>query len=303
MKWLAIPVVSFLLVGASSGETFRVATYNLENYTSLADSNRPFKTDESKAKLREGIRALHPDVLAVQEMGGTNQLLELQSALQSEGVALPFWEWAPGYDTNIHVAVLSRLPIVARRSHTNEAFLLDGRRVPVSRAFAEIDIQVNPGFQFTLLSAHLKSKRPVPEADESDLREQEAILLRGKISARLSADPQARLIVLGDFNDTKDSKPIKTLIGRGKTGLIDTRPAERNGDDPLQLGLHSTLRTITWTHYYAKDDVYSRIDYILISRALARAWKSNETYVLNLPNWGVGSDHRPLVATFETGEK
>ena len=27
-------------------------------------------------------------------------------------------------------------------------------------------------------------------------------------------------------------------------------------------------------------------------------WVTNETYVLTLPNWGVGSDHRPIVATF-----
>jgi hypothetical protein len=29
----------------------------------------------------------------------------------------------------------------------------------------------------------------------------------------------------------------------------------------------------------------------------------NETYVLTVPNWGVGSDHRPVVATFEAADK
>jgi endonuclease/exonuclease/phosphatase family metal-dependent hydrolase len=32
---------------------------------------------------------------------------------------------------------------------------------------------------------------------------------------------------------------------------------------------------------------------------MAREWVTNETWVLALPNWGVASDHRPLVATFE----
>jgi hypothetical protein len=27
------------------------------------------------------------------------------------------------------------------------------------------------------------------------------------------------------------------------------------------------------------------------------------TYVLTITNWGVGSDHRPIVATFETENK
>jgi exonuclease III len=47
------------------------------------------------------------------------------------------------------------------------------------------------------------------------------------------------------------------------------------------------------------EDTYSRIDYILLSPAMARDWVTNGTYVLTIPNWGVGSDNRPIVATFD----
>jgi exonuclease III len=47
------------------------------------------------------------------------------------------------------------------------------------------------------------------------------------------------------------------------------------------------------------EDTYSRIDFILLSPAMARDWVTNETYALTIPNWGVGSDHRPIVATFK----
>jgi hypothetical protein len=30
---------------------------------------------------------------------------------------------------------------------------------------------------------------------------------------------------------------------------------------------------------------------------------TNETYVLTLPNWSVGSGHRPIVATFEAKDE
>ena len=62
---------------------------------------------------------------------------------------------------------------------------------------------------------------------------------------------------------------------------------------------------VTWTYYYGTEDSYSRIDYILISPGMAREWikKGTETYVLALPNWGVGSDHRPIVAAFEAEDK
>ena len=286
-----------------AAESFRIATSNIENYLDQASGSRPAKSEQAKAKVREGILALKPDVLALQEMGSTNALFELQSSLKSCGLDLPNWEHITGFDTNIHVAILSRFPIIARHPLTNDYFLMNGSRFRVSRGFAEVDIQVNSNYSFTLITAHLKSRRPIPEADEADLRLEEAKVLREKIDAHLAANPNINLIVLGDFNDLHDSHPIKTIIGRGKKALVDTRPSERNGDSEPLSDRRLASRNIAWTHFYAKDDVYSRIDYIFLSHGMAREWNPAETYVLTLPNWGLGSDHRPLVASFSAEEK
>jgi endonuclease/exonuclease/phosphatase family metal-dependent hydrolase len=298
-----ILLVLLLCARFAGAETFRVATYNVESYLAEDAGTRSAKTDEAKAKVRESIRALKPDVLALQEMGGTNALLELRDSLKAEGLDLPYWEHVAGFDTNIHVAVLSKFPFTARRPHTDDSFLLSGRRFRVSRGFAEVDVQVNANYSFTLITAHLKSKRAVAQADEAELRLEEAKVLREKIDARLAADPKVNLVVLGDFNDTKDSASTKAVIGRGKLKLVDTRPAERNGDNAPSPNPAWEPRNVTWTHYYGKEDTYSRIDFLLISPGLAREWVTNETYVLTLPNWGVGSDHRPIMATFEAGHK
>ena len=194
---------------------------------------------------------------------------------------------------------MSKLPIQASRPHTNENFLLDGRRFSVSRGFAEVDVQVATNFTVTLIAAHLKSRRPVPDADEAQLRLEEAKVLRGIVDEHFKANPDAKLIVLGDFNDVKDSESTKAVIGRGKFKLMDTRPAERNGDNAPSPIPRFEPRNVTWTHYYGKEDSYSRVDYILLSPAMARDWLKDETYVLALPNWGVGSDHRPIVAAFK----
>lgn len=281
-----------------AAEVFRVATYNLENYLAMPSGTRPAKSPEGRAKIRESLRALKADVVALQEVGGTNVLMELRASLKSEGLDYPFWEHVSGWDTNIQVAVLSRFPITARRPHTHDSFLLFGRRFRVSRGFAEVDIKINDRYSFTLLTTHLKSRRPVPEADEAEMREQEAALLREKIDARLAVNPNANLIVLGDLNDNHDSKSTRAVIGRGKHALIDTRPAERNGDNQPNPNPRYEPRHVTWTHHYGKEDTYGRIDYILLSRGLAREWNKEETYVLAIPNWGIGSDHRPLVASF-----
>jgi endonuclease/exonuclease/phosphatase family metal-dependent hydrolase len=296
--------LALLLIGAHcSGESFRIATYNLESYLDVPTKTRPVKSQESKAKVRESIRAIEPDVLALQELGSASALLELRDSLKSEGVDLPNWQLISGSDTNIHLGLLSRFPFAASRPHTNESYLLNGRRFHVSRGFAEVDIQVRPDYSFTLIAAHFKSRRALAEADEEEMRLEEAKLLREKIDAQLQNDPQAKLVVLGDFNDTKDSPSTKVVMGRGKTKLVDTRPAERNGDGPARSGTSLEQRYVTWTHYYAKEDNYSRIDFVLLSRAMAQDWATNRTYVLTLPNWGLASDHRPIVATFEVADR
>jgi endonuclease/exonuclease/phosphatase family metal-dependent hydrolase len=298
---LCIALFVFGLLCNSFAAEFRVATYNVENYLDAPTQTRhEIKSVEAKAKVRESIEAMNPDVLALEEMGTTNALLELRASLKNEGCDFPFWEWIECADTNIHVAVLSKFPIIARHPHTNDEFLLDGKRFRVSRGFAEVEIQVATNFTFTLIAAHLKSQLQIPNADEAEERLGEANVLRGIIDEHFKENPNAKLIVLGDFNDLKNSDPIKKIIGRGKFKLTDTRPAERNGDNSFVENIYHEPRDVTWTYFYGANDTYSRIDYILLSPAMAKDWLTNETYALTIPNWGIGSDHRPIVAAFTT---
>jgi len=286
VAWLALA----LSLNISSGaELFRVATWNLENYLDASAGSRRAKSEESKAAIREAIQRMKPDVLAVQEVGSTNALMDVREALN-----FAHWEYVPGHDTNIHVAVLSRFPIIARRQYTNDSYLLFGRRHRVSRGFAEVIIQPSPGYVFTLITAHLKSRRPVPEGDEEAMREQEAVALREKVDVLLRGNPDINLVVLGDFNDLQDSKSTRALIGKGRFALVDTRPAERTcyGESSGEP------RNVTWTYFYQKEDTYQRIDYVLLSAGMAREWNKDGTYVCAEPNWGVASDHRPIVASF-----
>ena len=297
------PAILLLIIGATlsraAAETFRVATYNVQNYLSSTVGTRPAKTETAKAKIRESIIATKADVIALQEMGGTNELLELRDSLRGEGCDYSHWEHISAWDTNIHVAVLSRFPIIARRPHTNDSFLLFGKRHFVKRGFVEVEIQVNEKYKFTLLTAHLKSKLTAWDADEQELRDEEAALLREKVEVILTKDPNANLIVAGDLNDTPDSKPVRTLVAAGrKNALFDARPSEQNGDHPFASDSRRPPPLITWTHFFGKEDSYRRIDYLLLSKGLAREWVSGQTFVVRVPNWGIGSDHRPIVATF-----
>jgi endonuclease/exonuclease/phosphatase family metal-dependent hydrolase len=252
-RLLLVPLLGASLLRAETPR-FKVATYNVENYLVERSGTRAPKPEAARRKVTETLASLRPDVVALQEIGPTNALIELQSRLRQAGLDLPHWEHVSGYDTNIFVAVLSRFPITARRSHAQESFLLEGRRFRTSRGLLEVDLEVSPSYRFTLFSAHLKSKRTIGAADQAEMREQEARALRRLVEARLAADPKANVLVCGDFNDTKDSPALKALLGRsGNRSLFDTRPVERNGDQAASENPRWDPRHVSWTHFYGKE--------------------------------------------------
>ena len=112
------------------------------------------------------------------------------------------------------------------------------------------------------------------------------------------------MLVCGDFNDTKDSPALKALLGRStQRPLVDTRPVERNGDQAAPENPKWDPRHVSWTHFYGKEDTYSRIDYVLLSTGMAREWRPQGSYLPTLADWGVASDHRPVLCEFEATER
>jgi endonuclease/exonuclease/phosphatase family metal-dependent hydrolase len=278
--------------------SFTVATYNLEFYVDRPALGNPGKTEQGKTIIRESIRTMNADVVALQEIGRTNALLELRDSLKREGLNYPYWEHVRGWDTNLHLAFLSKHPLRSVRHHTRESFLHKGRRFHVGRGFGEIEVEFEKR-RIVFITAHLKSKRQIAEADEEELRVEEATLLREKIDDFLRQNPQGNLIVLGDFNDGVGTRTYSTLTGKGAGKLFDTRPAERNGDSLPNQNPRYEPRRIIWTHYYAREEIYSRIDYVLLSRSLEKFYRPEDSYILSLKDWGAGSDHRPVCVRLE----
>lgn len=314
-RWGAQVAVFTLLGGlvwpfdglSETNTTFTVGTYNLKNYLILPKERRSVKPPAARRLVRRSLLSLKLDVVALQEVGSTNALHHLRKGLKREGLHYPHWEQITAYDTNIHVSILSRYPFTRRRAHTNDFFLLTGRRYQVARGFAEVTVGVGKAYRFTLICGHLKSRRPVYYGDQAELRREEARILRQKIDAHLVRDPDHNLVVLGDFNDHIHSDPIRLIQGRGKRRLTDTQPAERFGADPdsenregRSLPAGSPIR---WTHFFDDEETYSRVDFIFISPGMAEEWMPARTYIPRLPYWAGASDHRPLVATFRVDER
>jgi endonuclease/exonuclease/phosphatase family metal-dependent hydrolase len=119
------------------------------------------------------------------------------------------------------------------------------------------------------------------------------------VEQRLRAQPGLNLVVLGDFNDLPRSEPVRKIIGpRGRSALIDTRPGERPLEKLASVPGDHASSAVTWTYHYPRDDAYTRVDYILLSRGMAREWQPAHSFVLAMPDWAAASDHRPVLAGF-----
>jgi endonuclease/exonuclease/phosphatase family metal-dependent hydrolase len=131
---------------------------------------------------------------------------------------------------------------------------------------------------------HLKSKfterRDDPEASLQRASEAEAV--RDRILARFPDPTKAKYLLVGDWNDTKGTRPVRALQKRGET-VIGT------------LVNATDSRGETWTHFFRREDIYSRIDFILMSPALAPHVVADRAKIYDGPGTADASDHRPVV--------
>ncbi|MBS0633264.1 MAG: endonuclease/exonuclease/phosphatase family protein [Verrucomicrobia bacterium] len=287
-----------LAIAALRAETLTVATYNVENYTSadrMAEvgyrKDYP-KPETEKAALRAVIRGLGADLLVLQEMGPQPYLDELQRDLKAAGLDYPYAMLVDGPDADRHVALLSRRALKNVKPHPALEITYFGAKEKVKRGLLEVSVATTAG-DVTIFGLHLKS-RYTDRADDplSALRRvEEAGAIRDAILKEFPepGSAGAKFLVLGDFNDSKTSKPVQRLRERGKTVVAELLPAADG-------------RCETWTHHYHKDDSYSRVDHILVSAALKPGVRGGRAVIYDGPGTNEASDHRPVVVTLELGQ-
>ncbi len=265
------------------------ASYNLENYFHASDfpdgRERISKSPEAIAAEIHVIQDIHPDILGVCEMGPPGEFADFKARLKSAGLDYPETEYVQGPDPERHVALLSKYPIVSRQSLPDVPFEMDGREEKAARGFLDVTLSVGET-KLRFIGVHLKSKLKDTWEDEAELRRNEAHLLRQHIETVLDGDPAAKLVVYGDFNDTKNAPCLKEVMGARTSdrALRDLWLRDSDGDH--------------WTEYWDAADVYTRIDYILVTRDLLPAVDLPKSYVYRSPYWNQASDHRAVVATF-----
>lgn len=278
-----------LLVATSvAAETLTVATYNLENYgpaNRMTDAG--YRTDypkpeREKRALRTVIRGLGADILVVQEMGGAGHLEELRRDLQREGCDYPHVALANAADADRHLAILAKRPLMGVTTHTDLQFTYFGAKETVKRGLIEATVATVAG-DVTVFGLHLKSRfTDRPDDPLSGIRRAgEATAIRDRILQRFPRAAEARFVVLGDCNDGRTSKAVAFLQKRGRTELTTLLAA-------------TDTRGEVWSHFYRREETYSRVDQIFVSPALATSVEGGTARIYDGDGVRDASDHRPL---------
>lgn len=319
----------------------RIGTWNLENLFRAGDDAGPSNQDAYEAKLdalAESIRAIQPDVLAVQEVGNPDALADLAARVGGD------WNCetahVEGGQRPIRVGYLSRLELTNVGETTAFPPKLDsiqvdddGPRVSMTgRAALRARIEVS-GRPIDLITCHLKSKllsfppgpSGQPRFDTTDEGERarfavyalsrraaEAATVRATVTELLANQgKQRRVIVLGDLNDVPEAATTQILHGPagseiGTTGFTQ----DDRGDGQRLWNLAPRIPA---------DQRFSRrfrgrgelIDHILVSHALVHHISDGAVRtdgagptpsITEDPRQrrdAVGSDHRPVVADID----
>jgi len=266
----------------------RIASYNVENYLNMArrvggrivqNAGKPLAEKQAVVRM---VGSIHPDVLGLMEIGEPRQLEDLKKRLAESGMDYPYAEYLQGSDTSRHVALLSRFPIVERHSVGDLPLRVGGVTLHSPRGFLDVTVEPSPGYRLRILCVHLKAKLEVAEYSENDLREAESRELRRYVRDILRTDPSTRLILTGDFNDTKNEKAIWQITG--KPDWPDSLRALPLSDDRGEF----------WTEYWSAADIYSRIDYIMVAKRLEPEIDAAQSGIARPGFWNEASDHCPV---------
>ena len=285
-RLLAILLAHVVAWPASAALT--VAAYNVENYT-LADrmvdgvyrAAYP-KPEKEKAALLQVITGMAPDILAIEEMGPQSYLDDFQRELKQAGQDFPHAVVLEAADADRHVAVLSKVPFKEVRRHARVPMMYFGRPEVVKRGVLEV-VFASANGDFSVFVVHLKSKH-TERKDDAEAAQQRALEAEAVRDLVLSSYPdpaKSKFIICGDWNDTRGSRPVRAMQKRGDTIIGEILPA-------------TDSRGEGWTHFFRREEIYSRIDYLMVSSALKPLVAGGTAKIWDGPGTSEASDHRAI---------
>lgn len=271
------------------GEVITIATYNILNLFDdiddpyFLDETTPAKPRAQMERLAQTLRTLNADVIGLQEVENRHYLERFLEVFVPD-LGYRHVVHFEGNDTRgIDVALISRIPVGVVRSYRHHEFPgPDGKPMVFERDLLAVELRPPQGAPLEVWVLHLKSNFEGREYAEP-IRKAEASEVRRILDQRLKSDANARIIVLGDFNDTPENSALQTIRGSGPNAL-------KSFYEELSEGQRVT---------YNKEPFRSMIDFILATPAMAAGYAEGSYHVIDGTIESSGSDHNPVSAKFK----
>lgn len=214
-----------------------------------------------------------PDVLAVQEAENLKVLTDLSAAVAARNGRAPYQAvLLEGRDrSGIDVGFLLRADWKIEAQQQLLRTVRRGRAPLFDRPPLWLRLALPDGQSLELVNVHLKSLRGSDDSPEeaeriAGKRRQQAEALAGWLRERLRAEPQVRLVLLGDFNAGPGSGsgagPVKAPLG----GVDVMALLAEAGLQPLDERLSGPER-----YSYVHDCRTEALDHLLVTQALLPA--------------------------------
>lgn len=266
-------------------EDMKVFFWNVRNYIVENDSTgeRPKPADQ-RDMVADVLAELQPDIVVLAEAGADGTLADLTKRLSKRGIKYDYTKVHVRKTARNGLILLSKYPIERDASRSEvpveavaEEFML--------RGILDVVIRQEPGGRFRIVAAHLKSK--FGEQEYSDrIRRAEAAALRGHLDSAVTEAPEMPVILCGDLNDSPESPALRTIMGnRQRSPYFKVLKAlDKNGE--------------SWTYFYEKEDVFSRIDYMSL---YGEKLLMNKVHAFIPDNHSMkkASDHRGVMMEFK----
>ena len=263
----------------------RIATFNVRNL--FDDHDDPYYADETTVakpraeleRLAGTINEIDADAIALQEVESRGYLERFNDVFLGD-MSYEVVHYSGNDGRGSGLAVLSRIPIGQVTSHRHRRFQTDdGKPTRFSRDLLCVELRHPFAPSFEVWVTHLKSKRG-GAAETEPQRVAEVKEIRRIVAEKIRTNADARVLLMGDFNDTKESRPIRLLL-----------------EDPNLSAFFDHLPANTFT--YNLDPYKDMIDFVFASRRASSGYVDGSYRVVNQSLQQSGSDHNPVVAEFE----
>jgi endonuclease/exonuclease/phosphatase family metal-dependent hydrolase len=273
------------------GSELTVATYNVENLFDgvddpyFNDETTPEKPREELLRIAAILKEINADVVAFQEVESRGYLKRFLDVFVPELGYNEIVHFEGNDLRGIDVCLASRVPVGRVVSHRHIRFPGPmGERSHFNRDLLQVELVPENGDPFEVWIVHLKSNSGGREEAEP-IRLAEAKQVHTILADRLRQNPDADLLICGDFNDTFDSATMKTIMGtdQGQSmlkPLFESIPVEKRVS-------------------YNMEPYREMIDFILVSPGMWKRYIPNSYVIRDGSKAESGSDHNPVYCRFQ----